>query len=119
MFDLIGLNGEKLLVAAKSIYRLRPTTPHAGQDVTMVEYGGGYVFTLEPMGSILARIGADSTFVRFSTRSGKPVYLNRAAISRVRVSLPVNGEGTEIVVAGRYQHVTEPLAIVEALLNTQ
>lgn len=116
MIELTGLNGSKILVAAKSIFRIRPTTPSEGEDATKVEYGGGYIFTLEPIDHLLARLVAEIKLIALSTRSGTKVHLNAASVTRVREALPINGPGTEIVVAGQYQHVTETVNQVMSLL---
>ena len=117
MIRLTGLNGATILVAPKSIFRIRATTPAEAGDATKVEYGGGYVFTLERIADLLARLAADVRMLMFTSRSGAPVYLNAAAITRVREALPLNGPGTEIVVGGQYQHVVEDVAAVEAMLG--
>ena len=55
--------------------------------------------------------------IKLTSRSGVPVYLNAAAITRVREALPLNGPGTDVVVGGQYQHVVEDLPTVEAMLD--
>lgn len=55
--------------------------------------------------------------VAFTTRSGAIVHLNAASVTRVREALLINGPGTEIVVAGQYQKVTETVDQVMALLE--
>jgi hypothetical protein len=116
LFQLTGLDGSPVLVTVDSIYRLRASVPSEGPPATKVEYGSGYLFTHEPISHLIVRIGAADRLVRLTTRSGAPVYLNEAAISSVRPALPVNGPGTEIVVAGQYQHVMESIAEVQHLL---
>ena len=83
---------------------------------TKVDYGAGYLFTHESLADLMARIGTADRFVRLTTRGGAPVYLNAAAITSVRQALPMNGPGTEIVVAGQYQHVMESVAEVQRLI---
>jgi kumamolisin len=117
LFQLTGLDGSPVLITVDSIYRLRASVPSEGPPATRVEYGSGYLFTHEPISNLIVRIGAADRFVRLTTRSGAPVYLNEAAISSVRPALPVNGPGTEIVVAGQYQHVMENIAKVQHLLT--
>lgn len=116
MFELTGLNGAKMLVSAKSIFRIRATTPSEGSDAAKVEYSGGYIYTLEPIAHLLARLSTMSKIIELTTRSGVPVHLNTAAITRVREALEINGPGTELVVGGQYQHVTETVEQVMALL---
>ena len=117
MIDLTGLNGATILVAPGSIYRLRPTTPSEGRDATRVDYLGGYVLTLEPAAALLGRLTGEVRLIALTTRNGTPVWLNAAAITRVREALPINGPGSEIVVGGAYQHVVETVAAVQALLG--
>jgi hypothetical protein len=116
MIELTGLNGDKILVAAKNIFRIRATTPSEGSPATKVEYGGGYVFTLEAIDHLLARLNGEIRIVTLTTRSTAAVYLNVGAITRVREALPINGPGTEIMVGNQYQHVTETVAEVMALI---
>lgn len=116
MIELIGLNGAKIMVAAKSIFRVRATTPSEGARASKVEYGGGYVFTLEPIADLLARL-TQVRMVKLTTRSAEPVYLNAGTITRIREALPINGPGTEVVVGGHYQHVVETPEEVMALLG--
>lgn len=117
MFELTGLNGAKILVNAKSVFRIRPSTSFEGGTVAKVEYGGGYIYTLEPVDRLLARLAPEIPIVALTSRSGTPVYLNTGAISRLREALPINGPGTEIAVGGQYQHVTETLEEVLALIG--
>lgn len=113
MLSLTGLNGEAILVAAKTIFRIRPATPSQAGGAAKVEYSGGYIYTREVLADLLARITAAGVpIAKLTTRSGVPVHLNTAAITRVREALPINAPGTEIVVAGQYQHVTESVAEV-------
>lgn len=116
MIELTGLNGAKIMVAAKNIFRIRATTPSEGDRASKVEYGGGYVFTLEPIANLLARL-SQVRMINLTTRSKSPVYLNAGAVTRIREALPINGPGTEIVVGGHYQHVLETPAEVAALLS--
>ena len=116
MLTLTGLNGESILVAAASVFRVRATTPFEAADAIKVEYGGGYLLTLELMADLLARLAPEVRLIALTSRSGTKVHLAAAAISRVRDALAINGPGTEIVVAGHYQHVVETVAEVTALL---
>jgi kumamolisin len=116
LFPLTGLDGSPVLIAVDSIYRIRASVPSEGPSATKVDYGAGYLFTHETIADLLARIGSADHFIKLTTREGAPVYLNVAAISSVRQALPVNGPGTEIVVAGQYQHVVESMAEVQTLL---
>ena len=118
MISLTGLNGATILVAPKTIFRVRPAVPSEGAETTKVEYAGGYLFTLEPLADLITRLAdAGIRLIALTTRSGTIVMLNPGSISRVRDSLPINGPGTEIVVSGLYQHVVETVAEVEALLT--
>lgn len=114
MLELTGLNQQKILVVGKSVFRLTP--PRDGDRVTKVEYGGGYLYTDEPLAALLQRLAAEIRIIQLTTRSNTRVYLNAGAISRVREALPLNGSGTEIVVGGQYQHVTESVDQVSQLI---
>lgn len=116
MIELTGLDGSKLLVAAGSIFRIRPATPSEGNDTVKVEYGGGYVFTHEAIDDLLARLAGQIRLVQLTSRSGVHVHVNVGAISRVREALAINGPGTEISVAGHYQHVVETVDEVSRLI---
>ena len=117
MFTLTGLDGTEIYVAVDSIFRVRASIPADGPPATEVEYGGGYVFTHEPIAVLLARIGSADRFIRLTTRGGTPVYLNVAAISSLRAAPLINAPGTEIIVGGLYQHVMETTDAVKALLH--
>jgi uncharacterized protein YlzI (FlbEa/FlbD family) len=117
MIKLTGLNGDSILVGAGSIFRLRATAAYEGADANKVEYGGGYIFTHESIETLIDRIGEKGKFVKLTTRSGKPVFINANAVSRIREALAINGPGTEIVVGGQYQHVVEDLETVVRLLS--
>lgn len=117
LFQVTGLDGSAVLIAAASIYRLRPSVADGEPDATKLEYSAGYLFTHEAIDSLLARIGDAARFVRLTTRSGTSVYINAGAIASVRPALPQNAPGTEIVVAGQYQHVMETVEQVQALLG--
>ncbi|USI72788.1 S53 family peptidase [Sphingomonas morindae] len=116
LLTVTGLDGSAMLIDPASIFRIRASIPSEGPTATRIEYGAGYLFTPEAIDALLARIGAAAHFVPLTTRAGTPVYLNAAAISSVRPALPANGPGTEIIIAGQYQHVTESVAAVQALL---
>lgn len=117
MITLTGLNGATILVGPKTIFRLRRAIAVEAPESTKVEYSGGYIYTLEPIDDLVARLSSVGTnLITLTTRSGSAVLLNPAAISRVRDALPINGPGTEIVVGGQYQHVTESVGEVEALI---
>lgn len=116
MFALSGLDGSTIYVTADAITRIRPSIPEDGPPATEVEYGGGYLFTHEAIAVLLARISTSVRFVRLTTRSGTPVYLNAAAISSIRAAPPINAPGTEVVVGGLYQHVMETPDQVQALI---
>lgn len=118
MIKFTGLDGSTVLVTKGSVYRLRATVPSEGVPAVKVEYSGGYILTLEPLAALVARLRADAKLLKLTTRGGSPVYLEATAISRVRDALPINGPGTEIVAAGHFQQVTEPVAVVEAALAT-
>lgn len=118
MISLTGLNGDAILVAATTLFRILPATPSEPGGTVKAEYSGGYIYTREALDPLLDRIAAAGvTIVKLTTRSGVAVHLNVAAITRVREALPINGPGTEIVVAGQYQHVTESVAEVRALIG--
>jgi kumamolisin len=117
LFRVTGLDGSAVLIAAASIYRLRPSVAAGEPDATKLEYGAGYLFTHEAIDSLLARIGDAVRFIRLTTRSGTPVYIAAGAIASLRTAPPQNAPGTEIVVAGQYQHVMETVEQVEALLG--
>lgn len=118
MISLTGLNGEAILVAAHTVYRIRPATPSEADGAVKAEYSGGYIYTREALDGLLGRIAAAGVrMVRLTSRSSVAVHLNIAAITRVREALPINGPGTEIVVAGQYQHVTESVAEVRASIG--
>jgi uncharacterized protein YlzI (FlbEa/FlbD family) len=118
MISLTGLNGEAILVAAHTVFRIRPATPSEAGEAVKAEYSGGYIYTREALDSLLDRIAAAGVrMVRLTTRSGVAVHLNVAAITRVREALSINGPGTELVVAGQYQHVTESVAEVRASIE--
>ncbi len=117
MIQLTGLNGATIIVAPNTVYRIRATTPLEGKDVMKVEYAGGYIFTLESISSLLARMPNDLKIIKLTTRSATSVYLNGGAVTRARDALPMNGPGTEITVSGQYQHVVETLQQVETLLS--
>ena len=93
-----------MLIAVDSIYRIRGSVADGEPDATKVEDGAGYLFTHEAIADLLARIGTS-------------VYLNAGAITSLRTALPQNAPGTEIVVAGQYQHVMESVDAIEALLR--
>jgi kumamolisin len=117
LFKLIGLNGSPVLVAVDSIFRLRASLSNEGPPATRVDYGGDYIFTHEAIADVLARIGSGGHFIRLTVRDGAEVWLNAAAIVSVRDAVSPNGPGTEINIAGQYQHVTETVSQVEALLS--
>jgi kumamolisin len=117
LFRVTGLDGSAVLIVAGSIYRIRPSVGGGEPDATKLEYGAGYLFTHEAIDDLLTRIGHAASFVRLTTRSGTPVYINTGAIASVRPALPQNAPGTEIIVAGQYQHVRETVEQVEALLG--
>ncbi|WP_294301033.1 hypothetical protein [uncultured Sphingomonas sp.] len=116
MFELTGLDGSKLLVSAGSIFRIRPATPTEGADTVKVEYGGGYVFTKESVDDLFDRLAGQLRLVKLTSRSGVHVHLNVGSITRVRKALAINGPGTEISVAGHYQHVIETVEEVTRLI---
>ena len=118
MIELIGLNGATVLVAPKTIYRVRATFPWEGRDATKVDYTGGYLYTVEPIADLLARLAAHIKMMQLTGRSGAAVHLNTASITQVREASPLNGPGTEILVGGRHQHVAESVGDVRALLET-
>ncbi|WP_267389254.1 hypothetical protein [Sphingomonas sp. GC_Shp_3] len=117
LFRVTGLDGSAVLIAAASIYRIQPSARGGEPDATKLEYDAGYLFTHETIEKLLARIGDAASFVRLTTRSGTPVYINTGAIASVRPALPQNAPGTEIVVAGQYQHVMETVEQVQVLLG--
>ncbi len=55
---------------------------------------------------------AGTPFISLATRSGTPVRLRPTAISWIRQALPINGPGTEIVVGGQYQHVSQSVDVI-------
>jgi uncharacterized protein YlzI (FlbEa/FlbD family) len=116
MIELTGLNGATILVAPKSIYRVRGTVPSEGADATKVEYSGAYLYTHEPIDVLIARLSALVSIIKLTSRSGLPIWLNAGAITQVREALALNGSGTEITIAGHYQHVVESVDAVRALL---
>ncbi len=116
VFEIAGLNGAKILVAAKSIYRIRPPTPYE-QGQIKIDYSAAHVLTLEPIEHRLRPYSADFKRVTFTTRAGTPVHLNANSIGRVRDALLINGPGTEVLISGQYQHVTESLEEVLAALS--
>jgi kumamolisin len=116
LLPLTGLDGTQLLVSADSIYRVRVFAQADGPTATEVEYGGGYLFTHEAIADLIVRIAPRAHFVRLTSPGGQPVYLNIGAITSIRTALAMNGPGTEIMVAGQYQHVTESLAEVQQLI---
>jgi uncharacterized protein YlzI (FlbEa/FlbD family) len=116
MIELIGLNGANILVAPKTIFRIRQTSDSSGNVATKVDYTSGYIFTLEPIRDLLARLRGEIKLINLTTRSGTTVHLNVASIARIREALPINAPGTEIVVGGQYQHVSESVEAVKALL---
>lgn len=109
MIVLRGLDGSPVLLAEGSIYRLRPPRPGDDDPVTQVDYGGGYIFTREALADLAARLAPGVRFVELTTRGGQSVWLNPAQVTRIREALPINAPGTEITIAGRYQHVTNTL----------
>ena len=117
MIELTGLNGERVLIAPATICRIRPGDLFGPPLSTEVEYAGGYLFTDEDVSALIKRLEKSLKLVALTTRSGLKVYLNAAAITRVRRALAINGTGTELVVGGHYQHVVEDLAEVEALIG--
>jgi uncharacterized protein YlzI (FlbEa/FlbD family) len=117
MFSLTGLDGSIIYVAVDSIIRIRSSIPEDGPPATEVEYGAGYLFTHESIADLLARIGQADRFIKFTTRSGAPVYLNAAAISSIRAAPPINAPGTEVIVGGLYQHVMETPAQIQELIR--
>lgn len=117
MFSLTGLDGSIIYVTVDSIFRIRPSIAEDGPPATEVEYGAGYLFTHEGIADLLARIGKADRFIQLTTRSGSPVYLYAAAISSIRAAPPLNAPGTELVVAGLYQHVMETPEKVQALIS--
>lgn len=117
LFRIIGLDGSAVLISVGSIYRIRASVADGEPDATKVEYGAGYLFTQETIARLLDRIGPADRFIELTSRSGTAVYLNAGAIVSVRAALPQNAPGTEIVVAGQYQHVMETVDQVAALLR--
>lgn len=117
MIELTGLNGEKILVAARTIFRIRPNSNSSGVIETKVDYSSGYIFTLEPLADLIDRLAGEINLVKLTTRSGTTVYLNIASITRVREALQINAPGTEILVGGQYQHVIETVEQVKSLLT--
>lgn len=116
MFSLTGLDGSTIYVTVDSLIRIRPALPEDAPPSTEVEFGGGYIFTHEAIPDLLARIGSANRFVELTSPGGTSVYLSSSAISSVRVAAPINGTGTEIIVAGLYQHVVETPEQVRALI---
>lgn len=116
LIKLTGLDGSTVLVAKGAIFRLRATVPSEGAAAVKVEYTGGYVLTLEPLVSLVARLRLETKLIQLTARDGNAVYLEVSAIARVREALPVNGPGTEITVGGHFQQVVEPVATVEAAI---
>jgi kumamolisin len=117
LLPLTGMDGTTVLIAADSIYRIRASIADGEPDATKVEYGSGYLFTPEAIPALLARIGPTGRFIALTTRSGTPVYLNAGSITSVRTALPQNAPGTDIEIAGQYQHVMETVDQVSALLR--
>jgi hypothetical protein len=117
LFKLSALDGSTVLVAADSIFRLRASLPTEGPRSTRIDYGGDYIFTHEAIADVLARIGSSGHFIQLTVREGAAVWLSSAAIISVREAVSPNGPGTEINIAGQYQHVIETVSQVEALLS--
>ncbi|WP_375383627.1 hypothetical protein [uncultured Sphingomonas sp.] len=117
LFRLTGLDGNTVLIAVDSVYRIRVSVADGEPDATKVEYGAGYLFTHETIADLLGRIGPADRFIKLTTRSATSVYLNAGAITSVRTALPQNAPGTEIVDAGQYQHVIETVDTIETLLR--
>jgi kumamolisin len=117
LFKLSALDGSSVLVAVDSIFRLRASLPSEGPPATRVDYSGDFIFTHEAIGDLLARFTSGDHFIKLNVRDGAAVWLNAAAIVSVRQAIFPNGSGTEINVAGQYQHVTETVDQVKALLS--
>lgn len=107
MLELTGLNGAKIYVQAPSIIRIRPPYSDEIPAVTVVDYNGGYLRTLEPTANLLKRLPNPPKMIPITTPDGAMRFLNAAAISQVRPCAPENGTGTEMYVGGRYQHAME------------
>ncbi len=100
-----------------SIHRIRASVADREPDATKVEHGARYLFTHETIKDLLALIGPADRFIELTTRSGTSGFLTTASITSVRTALPQNAPGTEIVVAGQYQHVMETVDTIAALLR--
>jgi uncharacterized protein YlzI (FlbEa/FlbD family) len=117
LVTLTGLDGSSIKVGAGLIQRIRAPQPSEPDGAAKVDYAGGYIFTLEQVEALLARLSGQIRLLKLTARNGTPVWVNAAAIGRIRQALPINGQGTEISVGGRYQHVLESEAEVLALLG--
>jgi uncharacterized protein YlzI (FlbEa/FlbD family) len=117
LLSFTGLNGSAIRLQPGAVQRIRGPQPGERDGATKLDYGGGYLFTAEPVESLLARLAPHVRFITLTARNGTPVHLNAAAIGRIRAALPINGPGTEIAIGGRYQHVVEPEDSVLALLE--
>lgn len=116
MFELHGLNGASIFVNPMSIYRIRRTTEGEAPAACEVQYAGSYLLSEEAANDILARMAGTPQMVALTARDQSTVWLNKALISAVRPAARINGPGTEITVAGHYQHVLEPVAEVVELI---
>lgn len=116
MFSLTGLDGSTIYVTVDSLIRIRPALPEDAPPSTEVEFDGGYIFTHEAIPDLLARLGSTNRFVKLTSPGGTSVFLNASSISSVRSAEAINGPGTEIIVAGLYQHVVETTEQVQALI---
>lgn len=118
MIELRGLNGTSIFIQAATIAKIRPPYEDESPAVTVVEYTGGYLRTLEDTSALLARLPIPPKMIRVTVPDKSKRYLNALSISQIKQAAPENGNGTELVVGGRYQHVLESVEEVIALVNS-
>ena len=117
LLRITQLGGSNAHMPPSSVWRVRAALPHEGGS-TRVDVGNVFAVTDEAVAALAARINQmqQTRLIELHVEGGGTVWLNRAAISRIRESDEAIHPGTEIIVAGQRQYVTESVqAVVSAV----
>lgn len=108
MIELKGQDGTPVFVKPSSVSRFRSSNLDGDVVGSKVDYAGASLQTPEGPRDLAARLTLETVpLVTLRARNGEPVWLNAAQITEIRLANPADGEGTQLRVGGKYQHVLE------------
>ena len=113
-----GFDGTEISIRPSRVIRFKEVTYGSPSEGMKLDYVGGVSFSQESPEGFKSRINDLLVVVEFSLRGGATVWVNPALVGEIRPALPINGPGTELEIAGRYQHVAESYTDVMQILRS-